>query len=333
MKKILIVSDAWEPQVNGVATTLKHLVKELKSQGHTVDLVSTNDAKIKIPTPYPDVYIAFGGKKPKDVVPHYDYLHIATPEGSVGKKYLNYAIKNKLKFTTGYHTKWPEFLHAMYKIPMKLTYWYMRKLHKHSSAVLVPTQTAGTELAQQGFKNAVTWTRGVDRDQFTLNLFPDNYIVCVSIVSKEKNLDDFCKLETGFDKVLVGDGPYLEELKKKYPYVTYTGVKHGKELAEYYSNAKCFVFPSKSDTFGVVMIESMACGTPVAAYPVTGPLDVIDFGKTGYMSDSLEDAVDKCLDLNRSLVWEYSKKWTWEESANQFRKSLIKINYHTSKPQ
>ena len=319
MKKILIVSDAWEPQVNGVVTTLRNLKKTLEQQGYTVDVASTSLCKVQIPTPYPDVYLGlFPTVNIGNLIHEYDYVHIATPEGSIGKRFLNQAVKQKIKFTTGYHTKWPEFLKAMFGLPELITYWYMKRLHKHSNAVLVPTDTAKTELEHKGFTNVVTWTRGVDRSQFKFNATPKDYVLCVSRVSKEKGLDDFCKLDTTLDKVLVGDGPYLEELKKKYPHVQYAGVKHGAELAEYYKNAACFVFPSRTDTFGVVMIESMACGTPVAAYPVTGPLDVIDQDITGCMDVDLAEAVHNTIQLDRKTVWAHSKKWTWKNCAKQF---------------
>ena len=204
----------------------------------------------------------------------------------------------------------------------------MRKLHRHSSAVMVPTETAKIELEQKGFTNVVSWTRGVDREQFEYNDKPSKFpiLVCVSRISKEKGLDDFCELPTpGYTKVVVGDGPYLNELKDKYPDVTFTGVKHGKPLAESYRQATCFVFPSRSDTFGVVMIESMACGTPVAAYPVTGPLDVIEEGVTGCMNEDLFQAIQDACNLDRGTVYEGSLKWTWRNCAKQFLSHLAHV--------
>ena len=319
-KRILLVSDAWEPQVNGVVTTLKNLVKQLEKQGHFVKIVTPQDCIIQIPTPYPDVKMGFWlDHSPKDMIKQYDYVHIATPEGSVGKKYLKVAEKLNIRFTTGYHTKWPEFLNHMFGIPQRWTYSYMRRIQRNSSAVMVPTEIAKLELDKEGFKNVVTWTRGVDRDQFSFNekpLLP--LLICVSRISKEKGLDDFCSLETDMPKMVVGDGPYLNELKNKYPDVTFVGVKHGSQLAECYRQASCFVFPSRTDTFGVVMIEAMACGTPVAAYPVTGPLDVIEQSVTGFMHDNLTTAIDKAIKLDRNTVYQGSLKWTWENCAKQF---------------
>lgn len=319
MKKILIVSDAWEPQVNGVVTTLTNLIRELKKLGHAVDVISTSVCKTKIPTPYPDVYLGlFPTVNVANKIQEYDYVHIATPEGSIGNRFLKQAVKQKINFTTGYHTKWPEFLKAMFGMPEFITYWFMKRLHRHSSAVMVPTDTAKKELEDKGFSNVCTWTRGVDRSLFKFNSKPKNYLLCVSRISKEKGLDDFCNMDTPLEKIVVGDGPYLEELKQKYADIHFVGVMHGKKLVEYYRNAACFVFPSKADTFGVVMIEAMACGTPVAAYPVTGPLDVIDPGITGVMDNNLINAVHKCVELDRKAVCEHSKKWTWENCAKQF---------------
>lgn len=316
------MTDAWKPQVNGVVTTLNNVVKQLEKLGHYVKVVTPEDCVFQIPTPYPDVKMGFWlDHSPRKMINGFDHVHIATPEGSVGKKYLNASLKAKIKFTTGYHTKWPEFLHAMFKLPVNLSYWYMRKLHKHSSAVMVPTETAKRELEEQGFINVVSWTRGVDREQFEYNDKPSGFpvLVCVSRISKEKGLDEFCELDTpGYQKVVVGDGPYLNELKERYDDVMFAGVKHGKHLAECYRQAQCFVFPSRADTFGVVMIESMACGTPVAAYPVTGPLDVIEPNVTGVMHNDLSQAIKEACSLDRKTVYEGSLKWTWENCAKQF---------------
>jgi glycosyltransferase involved in cell wall biosynthesis len=188
------------------------------------------------------------------------------------------------------------------------------------------------ELKEHGFDgNVIPWTRGVDREIFTPDLrenFPARYLLCVSRVSKEKNLEAFFELDyPGYQKIMVGDGPMLETYKKKYPDTIFTGFKTGVELARYYANAEVFVFPSRWETFGIVMIEAMACGTPVAAYPVQGPEDVIDQGVTGFMNESLEDAVTACLQLNRDRVWEGSKRWTWEAAWKIFKDNLIPAKF------
>ena len=324
-QNILIVSDAWEPQVNGVVTTLTNTAKEIQKLGYNLDTLTHIDCDIKWQTPYPDVMFAIPDKKVvKSKIFNADAVHISTPEGPIGNKALKYCNKNNIPFSTGYHTKWPEFLNHMFGMPNKITTKFLKHVHKKSKAILVPTLSAKNELVEQGFKNVVVQTRGVNRDQFTFNPEPKDYIVCVSRVSKEKGLDDFCQLPYP-NKVLVGDGPYLLELTKKYPDVEFTGVMKGNQLADYYRNAKCFVFPSKADTFGVVMIEAMACGTPVAAYPVTGPIDVVDQGQTGWLNEDLFQAVENAIKLDRKNVCEYSQKWTWQSSTQEFVTSLYFI--------
>ena len=324
-QNILIVSDAWEPQVNGVVTTLTNTAKEIQKLGYNLDTLTHLDCDIKWQTPYPDVMFAIPDKKVvKSKISKANAVHISTPEGPIGNKALKYCNKNNIPFSTGYHTKWPEFLNHMFGMPNKITTKFLKHVHKKSKAILVPTMSAKNELVEQGFKNVVVQTRGVNRDQFTFNSDPKDYIVCVSRVSKEKGLDDFCQLPHP-NKVLVGDGPYLLELTKKYPEVEFTGVMKGNQLADYYRNARCFVFPSKADTFGVVMIEAMACGTPVAAYPVTGPIDVVDQGQTGWLNEDLFQAVENAIKLDRKNVCEYSQKWTWQSSTQEFVTSLYFI--------
>ena len=218
-----------------------------------------------------------------------------------------------------------------YGVPVGLGYWLLRLFHKFSHRVLVTTTTLEKELRSHGFENLVVWSRGVDGKIFNpdsrrQNLAGKPVLVCVSRVSKEKNLDAFCALETAGTKILVGDGPYLEELKKRYPNVIYTGYKSGANLAHYYANADVFVFPSRSDTFGVVMLESIACGTPVAAYPVTGPVDVITPGVNGFLDEDLNTAIEKCLELDRAIVQQSSKTFTWSACTDVFEKNLIRIS-------
>lgn len=329
-QKILIVSDAWN-QINGVVTTLQNLVKELKDRGYEVRLFSHETCVKKFSMPFYSE-ITLGIPKADQIdrnIRWADAVHIATPEGTVGFKFLRYCVKNKIPFTTGYHTKWPEFISARIPFPQFITYSYMRWLHKHSKAILVPTESAATDLRIKGFKNLQVWTRGVDRTLFNEKHRSKKInhkrplMVCVSRVSKEKGLDDFCGLEWGepHTKMLVGDGPYLESLKQKYPSVVFTGALRGETLAKAYADADVFVFPSRTDTFGVVMIESMACGTPVAAYPVTGPVDVIEPGSTGSMNNNLAKSVETALTIPRETVVESSSHWTWSKCASQF------INY------
>jgi glycosyltransferase involved in cell wall biosynthesis len=257
-----------------------------------------------------------------------DHIHIAT-EGPIGLRVRQYLDKHNYRYNTAYHTKFPEGLRKLFGIPEAFTWPLVRWFHKHSGKVLTTTDSMVQELQAHGFDGEiVSWTRGVDRDIF----FPSDItaekrpvLVCVSRVSKEKNLEDFFKLDYPGRKIMVGDGPMLEEYKTKYPSVEFVGAKRGQELGDYYRIADVFVFPSRWETFGIVMIEAMACGTPVAAYPVQGPLDVVDEGITGCLNDDLKQAVKDALMLNRQKVWEGSARWSWEKAWQIFRDNLVEM--------
>jgi glycosyltransferase involved in cell wall biosynthesis len=237
-----------------------------------------------------------------------------------------------IRHNTAYHTKFPEGLRKLFGIPESLTWRFVRWFHKHSGKVLTTTDSMVAELKAHGFDGEVIpWTRGVDR-----NIFNPSYrtgtavngpiLLCVSRVSKEKNLEEFFELDyPSANKIMVGDGPMLETYRKKYPDVHFTGFRTGKDLAKYYAMADVFVFPSRWETFGIVMIEAMACGTPVAAFPCQGPEDVIDEGITGCMNDELKQAVKDALMLNRDKVWEGSGRWTWEKAWQIFRDNLVSV--------
>lgn len=328
MKTILVITDNVPDQVNGVATTFKNLERLSKNDSFNIVYLNPNFFYSIDAPKYPEVKLSLPigiGKKIKALNP--DYVHIAT-EGPIGLAAKLWLDKNKWKYNTSYHTKFPEFIKKIYGIPERFTYAYLRWFHKHSGVVLTTTQTMVDELKEHGFVGTILpWTRGVDRDIFyprekTTGLT----LLNVGRVSKEKGLDDFCSLRyPNAKKIVVGDGPYRQELEEKYKDVEFVGVKRGNELAEYYANSDVFVFPSKEDTFGIVMIEAMATGTPVAAYNVTGPKDVIDQYETGFMDDSLSIAIDHCLDLDREDVYEKSKKWTWENCWLIFKYNLVKI--------
>ena len=330
--KILIVTDTWT-NVNGVVTTLRATVTELENRGHVVEVIHPGRFKT-IPMPkYPEIPLAWDlwrvGRMIAAAQP--DAIHIAT-EGPIGMAARWYCKvrKRSIPHNTSYHTKYPEYMKIHYGVPVGLGYWLLRLFHKFSHRVLVTTATLEKELQSHGFENLVVWSRGVDGKIFNPtsrkpNLAGKPVLVCVSRVSKEKNLDAFCALETAGTKILVGDGPYLEELKKRYPNVIYTGYKSGANLAHYYANADVFVFPSRSDTFGVVMLESIACGTPVAAYPVTGPVDVIAPGVNGFLDEDLNTAIEKCLELDRAIVQQSSEAFTWSACTDVFENNLIAI--------
>jgi glycosyltransferase involved in cell wall biosynthesis len=328
---IIIVTDTWN-NVNGVVTTLKATIHELKSRGHTVKVIEPSQF-FTIPMPkYPEVRLSIDVWKLGPMLEDADAIHIATegPLGCAARWYCK-VRKRRIPHNTSYHTKFPEYLKIHHGIPVGIGYWFIRLFHKFSHRVLVTTPTMKKELNDKGFKNLVVWNRGVDQ-----KLFNPSYrskapafnpvLLCVSRVSYEKGLDDFCSIKTDGTKILVGDGPYLLDLKKKYPDVIFTGYKHGEELAKYYANADVFVFPSKSDTFGVVMLEAIACGTPVAAYPVTGPIDVITSGVNGELDNDLNQAISKCLLLDRDIVTKSSNQFTWQACTDVFEKNLISTN-------
>lgn len=330
-KTILIATDNLQDQINGVVTTYKNIeTLAIRDNYRVVYLDPGWFRHIDCPG-YNEVKIAFPrkvGQILEEINP--DHIHIAT-EGPVGLCVRQYLDKHGFRYNTAYHTKFPEGLRKLFGIPEAITWPLVRWFHKHSGKVLTTTDTMVQELRSHGFDgDIVPWTRGVDREIFSPVHRVETvskYILCVSRVSKEKNLESFFELEyPGYLKVMVGDGPMLETYQRQYPDVHFTGYRTGIELARYYANAEVFVFPSQWETFGIVMIEAMACGTPVAAYNCPGPRDVIDQGITGFMvqeSESLAVAVDKCLRMDRDTVHQLSHRWSWERAWDIFRSSLV----------
>ena len=329
-KTILIVTDNLPDQINGVVTTYKNIEALAIRDNYRVVYLDPRRFRYFDCPGYHQVKIALPwnvGQILEEIGP--DHIHIAT-EGPVGLRVRQYLDKHHYRYNTAYHTKFPEGLRKLFGIPESVTWPLVRWFHKHSGKVLTTTDSMVCELQAHGFDgDIVSWTRGVDRDVFYPRHrwpTPGLTLVCVSRISKEKNLDEFCSLPyPGARKIMVGDGPYRLELQRRYPDVEFVGFKTGHELAEYYSMADVFVFPSRWETFGIVMIEAMACGTPVAAYPVQGPLDVIDEGITGCMNEDLKQAVQDCLFLPRHLVWQGSERWSWEQAWQIFRNNLIPV--------
>jgi glycosyltransferase involved in cell wall biosynthesis len=330
-KTILIVTDNLPNQINGVVTTYKNIEACAIRDNYRVVYLDPGRFRYVDCPGYNEVKIAFPWKMGQifeEINP--DHIHIAT-EGPVGLCARQYLDKRGYRYNTAYHTKFPEGIRKLFGVPEAITWPLVRWFHKHSGKVLTTTTTMVNELKEQGFgTEVIPWTRGVDRTIFKPEHRAETvskYILCVSRVSKEKNLEAFFELDyPGYLKVMVGDGPMLETYKKKYPDVHFTGYKTGIDLARYYANAEVFVFPSQWETFGIVMIEAMACGTPVAAYSVTGPKDVIEGGLTGYMSSldqGLVISVDKCLQLDRKKVVEGSKRWSWENAWQIFKNNLV----------
>ena len=331
-KTILIVTDNLYDQINGVVTTYKNIEACAIRDNYRVvyldpgrfryfDCPGYNEVKIALPRNV--------GAILEEIRP--DHIHIAT-EGPVGLRVRQYLDKHGYRYNTAYHTKFPEGLRKLFGIPEAITWPLVRWFHKHSGKVLTTTESMVQELQAHGFDGEIiSWTRGVDRDIFkpdqrTKTLSNGPILVCVSRVSKEKNLDDFCKLDyPNAIKIMVGDGPYRKDLEARYPDVQFVGFKTGTELAKYYAMADVFVFPSRWETFGIVMIEAMACGTPVAAYPCQGPEDVIEEGVTGYMNDDLKQAVSDALTLDRIRVCQASSRWSWQRAWEIFRDNLIQI--------
>lgn len=335
--KIMIVTDAWEPQVNGVVRTLKQTMHELKKLGHVIEMITPLEFKT-VPCPtYPDISLSlFPGKKVKQKMAAFnpDAIHIAT-EGPLGIAARSYALKNKLPFTTAYHTRFPEYVKARTAIPLAVTYKFLRWFHDPSLALMAPTEVVIKDLKHYGFTNTVLWTRGVDLDIFMMQesrvLESDPPIfLCVGRVAVEKNIEAFLELKLPGSKWVVGDGPALEGLKNKYPHVNYLGVLQQEELAKVYAAADVFVFPSKTDTFGLVLLEAMACGLPVAAYPVTGPIDVLGDSDAGVMRENLQEACLLALRIPRESARKHAEKFSWKAASEQFLEHLKPKTSHTT---
>ena len=329
--KIIIVTDAWYPQVNGVVRTLDETSKQLKKLGHEVKLI-TPEHFLTIPCPtYPEIKLSlFPGAKVSSMIREFnpDCLHIST-EGPLGLAARGYASRNGLAFTSAYHTRFPEYVYARTKLPLKITYSFLRWFHNRSELVMVPTEEVKKDLIKHKIGKPKIWSRGVDLDIFKpkkgrrKNKNP--ILLNVGRVAVEKNLEEFLKIDLPYEKWVVGDGPAFKELKKKYPKVIFHGAKSKEELEYYYNKADVFVFPSKTDTFGLVLLEAMACGLPVAAFPVSGPLDVIGNSNAGILNSSLKEACKKALLIPRKVPREYAKKFSWESTSKTFESYLVSI--------
>lgn len=329
MPKILIATDNLPDQINGVVTTYNNIELMAARDGYSIEYIHPGLFNYYRTPKYEEVKLVLYPKNIDKIIEHSqaDYFHIAT-EGPIGFWVRSYLTKNKIKYNTAYHTKFPEGLNKLLYIPESITWKYIRWFHKHTGRVLTTTNSMAAQLKEKGFTSEViSWTRGVNREIFYPNRTKPNdklTLVCVSRVSKEKSLEDFFKLQyPNVRKIMVGDGPMRKQYEEKYPSVEFVGFKTGSDLAYYYNLADVFVFPSRWETFGIVMIEAMACGTPVAAYPCQGPIDVVDQNVTGFMDDNLTVAIDHCLDLNRDSVYKGSMRWTWDSAWEIFKKNLV----------
>lgn len=331
--RILIVTDAWEPQVNGVVRTIKSTRRELEKMGHVVEILTPLEFKT-IPCPtYPDIRLSILPKSKvikriEQFKP--DAMHIAT-EGPLGIAARAWALRHNFPFTTAYHTRFPEYVHARLRIPLSWTYQYLKWFHGPAKAIMAPTHVVMKDLELAGFNNVVLWSRGVELDIFTprkvqrLGTRPPIFLY-VGRVAVEKNIEAFLELDLPGSKWVAGEGPALPALRAKYPKANFMGVLNQHELAEVYSSADVFVFPSKTDTFGLVLLEAMACGLPVAAYPVTGPLDVIGDAPAGALHQDLRQACLDALELKREDAVAHAQKFSWAVATNQFLNHLHPIS-------
>lgn len=327
--KIAIVTDAWYPQTNGVVTTLNRTAECLRQLGHDILFVTPREFKtLPLPT-YPEIRLSlFPGAKVRRMLDAFEpeAIHIAT-EGPLGSAAKNYCRRCKLKFTTAYHTQFPQYVRLRFPIPISISYAFLRRFHRQAQRTMVPTESLRQELIKWGFKNVVIWSRGVDIDlfkpqdkQFLQATRPISMFV--GRVAVEKNIEAFLSLDIAGTKYVVGDGPDLQALCDKYPQVKFIGFKYGEDLARYIAAADVFVFPSRTDTFGLVMLEAMACGVPVAAYPVTGPIDVVQQGVTGVLDEDLGKAIAQALLLRAADTRRYAEQHSWMAATRQFYSHL-----------
>jgi 1,2-diacylglycerol 3-alpha-glucosyltransferase/glucuronosyltransferase len=328
--KIAIVTDAWAPQVNGVVTTLSRTRESLQRRGIGVTVISPQGFRT-IPCPtYPEIRLALlpgrrVGTTLGDLAP--DAVHIAT-EGPLGAAARRFCVARNWAFTTSYHTQFPQYVRKRVPIPESWSYAYLRSHHGRARRTLVATEHQRRDLVAHGFENVVIWSRGVDADLFRPSgrehlALPRPIWIYVGRVAVEKNLDAFLSLDLPGTKVVVGDGPDRAELQRGYPAAQFVGYKFGAELAACLSSADVFVFPSRTDTFGLVMLEAMACGTPVAAYPVTGPIDVVRPGIDGVLDDDLGTAARGALGLDRTRCRESALGRTWDKASGEFLSHLV----------
>jgi len=323
--RILIVTDAWEPQVNGVVRTLKTTARELHSMGHQVRFLTPLEFRT-LPCPtYPEIRLSlFPQARVNQTIREFDpdMLHIAT-EGPLGMAARRHALRNDFPFTTAYHTRFPEYVHARLRLPLKWSYAWLRRFHGASRAVMAPTQVVVDDLVANGFERVRLWSRGVDQDVFRpqpsqrLDSEPPIFLY-VGRVAVEKNVEAFLELDLPGSKWVVGTGPALDRTRERFPKANYLGLLDREELAKVYAAADVFVFPSKTDTFGLVLLEAMACGVPVAAYPVTGPRDVIGDSKAGVLHEDLRSACLAALQLSREDALARARLFSWRAATEQF---------------
>jgi glycosyltransferase involved in cell wall biosynthesis len=322
--RILIATDAWHPQVNGVVRTYERLTEQLRALGLEVSVLAPHEFRT-VPCPtYPEIRLVVPGFS--RVAQRFEAfrpeaVHIAT-EGPIGWMARRYCRARRLPFTTSFHTRFPEYLAQRFALPAAWTTAVLRRFHNAGSGMMVATPSLARELEAQGFERVLPWTRGVDTGLFhprQLRLFGEGPIfLYVGRIAAEKNITAFLDLDLPGRKVVVGGGPQLDELKARYQDVLFTGKKTGEELAQCYASADALVFPSRTDTFGMVLLEAAASGLPAAAFPVTGPVDVVTPGETGILSEDLRQAALGALRLDRARARARASEFSWENAARLF---------------
>jgi len=322
--KILVATDAWRPQVNGVVRTYERLGEETQKLGAELDFLTPAEF-FSVPAPtYPEIRLSLPGfsrvrRRFAQAAP--DAVHIAT-EGPVGWMARWHCLARRIPFTTSFHTRFPEYLKPRFGVPEAWTYSLMRSFHNAGAGVMVATPSLAQELAGRGFDRILPWTRGVDTEMFAprpVRRFGEGPVfITVGRVAVEKNIEAFLDLDLPGCKVVVGDGPQLAELRARYPDVVFTGKRVGDDLAECYASGDVFVLPSRTETFGIVQLEAIASGLPIAAFPVTGPIDVVTPDVTGVLSDDLGAAARAALLLDRAAVRAKAVDFSWENAARLF---------------
>ncbi len=334
--RVLVATDAWHPQVNGVVRTYERIALEAPKLGFELSFLTPLPFR-SLPCPtYPEIRLALAG--PRAVARHIeaarpDFIHIAT-EGPLGLMTRRYCRKRRLPFTTSYHTRFPEAVAARLPIiPEAWCYAAQRRFHDAAAATFVPTPSVKAELERRGFERLLLWSRGVDLDLFrprNVRLFGGGLVfLYVGRIAIEKNIKAFLDLDLPGRKVLVGDGPQKTELERAYPDALFTGAKKAEDLAQAYASADVFVFPSLTDTFGLVLIEALASGLPVAAFPVSGPKDVLTDPKAGVLSGDLKEAALQALTLDPRAARAFAASFSWEHAARQFKENIL-ISQHVT---
>jgi len=333
-KTIAIVTDAWHPQINGVVRTLSKTCEMLTAQGFNVEVISPDQFR-NFPAPsYPEIRLALTmpgavGRQLTKIKP--DFVHIAT-EGPLGLAARRHCLRKKLSFTTAYHTQFPDYLARRTGLPAAAFWPFIRWFHRPASQIMLATKTIGIQLQEQGLSHLVHWGRGVDLECFDPNAAPPPeyaqlegpILLYVGRVAVEKNIEAFLSCDYPGTKVVVGDGPARRALEEQFPNAVFLGKRTGAELAGCFAGADVFVFPSKTDTFGLVIIEALACGTPVAAYPVPGPLDILT-DQVGAMSHQLERAIDAARYCDPKECAAFGAGFSWEEATRQFLSGLVAV--------